>query len=79
MNRLSDRCDNTEEDWLTLDVAANQKLNELYCSYRGSACAGDWLAVDAARSVEFIVSDIYQYLSTGSYFEEGSIIKKQVD
>jgi dTMP kinase len=62
IKRLGGRSDNTEEDRLTTDVAANEKLNELYFSYSDSSCVGQWLAADANVQTDVIVDSILMYI-----------------
>lgn len=62
IKRLYGRGDNTEEDRQTTDLAANQKLNDLYLSYSDSPCVGNWLKVDASLKTNEIVRQIINHL-----------------
>ena len=63
IKRLGGRDDNTEEDRQTMDLVANQQLNDLYHALRNSPCVGTWLKVDAGLSTDAIVKRISEYLA----------------
>lgn len=63
IKRLGGRSDNTEEDRLTTEAAANTKLNELYFSHSNSSSVGKWLAVDANMPTDVIVDSILKYIN----------------
>lgn len=62
MKRLGGRDDNTEEDRLTTDITANQKLNELYRSYANTDFVGKWLEVDASLATDRILAKILEVI-----------------
>ena len=46
IKRLGGRSGNAEEYRQTIDLAANQQLNDLYHSLRSSPYVGTWLNID---------------------------------